>query len=35
LVNAAIATHDRDVMISLAGIFDMWNNGYHWINWDW
>ena len=35
IVNAAIATHDRDVMISLAGILDSWNNGWHMIDWSW
>ena len=35
IVNAAIATHERDVMISLAGILDSWNNGWHMIDWSW
>ena len=35
MVNAAIATHDRDIMLSLAGQLDYWNNGYHIIDWSW
>jgi hypothetical protein len=35
MVNAAIASHDRDTMITLAGLLDYWNNGYHIIDWSW
>jgi hypothetical protein len=35
LVNAALWLGDREAMINLAAELDGYNNGWHYINWDW